>query len=147
MIQRADGPFAYHLAVVVDDAASGINQVVRGADLLSSTPRQIYLQRVLAYPSPTYSHLPLVLNPDGTKLSKRDNAVSLAAGGDLTRTGCDLLGAAFRFLGQPAPAELQGLSCREILAWGVAHADPVRIPGSDAPFAPPPAPVPFPVVL
>ncbi|HYS42393.1 MAG TPA: tRNA glutamyl-Q(34) synthetase GluQRS, partial [Geobacteraceae bacterium] len=80
VIQRADGPFAYHLAVVVDDAESGVNQVVRGSDLLSSTPRQIYLQKVLGYPTPDYCHLPLVVNPDGTKLSKRDSAVSLAAG-------------------------------------------------------------------
>ena len=142
VIQRADGPFAYHLAVVVDDAASGVNQVVRGADLLSSTPRQIYLQRVLGQPTPGYSHLPLLLNADGTKLSKRDNAISLAAGGDLTLIGGTLLCAAFSFLGQqPAPAALAGASCRELLAWGVAHADPLRIPNSQGSLAPPPSPI------
>lgn len=76
VIRRADGPFAYQLAVVVDDAEQGVTQVVRGADLLSSTPRQIALQRALGYPTPEYAHLPLVLNADGTKVSKRDGAVA-----------------------------------------------------------------------
>jgi glutamyl-Q tRNA(Asp) synthetase len=77
VIRRADGPFAYQLAVVVDDAAQGVNQVVRGADLLSSTARQIALQRALGYPTPEYAHLPLVVNPDGSKLGKRDGALPL----------------------------------------------------------------------
>ena len=134
VIQRADGPFAYHLAVVVDDAESGVNQVVRGADLLSSTPRQIYLQRLLGYPTPSYSHLPLVIDPHGGKLSKRDNAVSLAAGLDLARAGGSLLLAALQFLGQSPPPSLHGGSCREIFAWGVAHAEPRLIPRESAPL-------------
>src|SRR5947209_16767 len=77
VVKRADGVFAYQLAVVVDDAAQGVTQVVRGADLLSSTPRQIALQRALGYPSPEYIHLPLVLGPDGKKLGKRDGALPL----------------------------------------------------------------------
>ena len=77
VIKRADGVFAYQLAVVVDDAAQGVTQVVRGGDLLSSTPRQIALQRALGYPTPVYAHLPLVTNPDGTKLGKRDGALPL----------------------------------------------------------------------
>lgn len=77
VIKRADGPFAYQLAVVVDDAEQGVTQVVRGGDLLSSTPRQIALQRALGLPTPTYAHLPLVLGPDGTKLGKRDGALPL----------------------------------------------------------------------
>jgi len=121
VIHRADGPYAYHLAVVVDDAAAGVNQVVRGADLLSSTPRQIYLQRVFAYPTPSYYHLPLVTGPGGSKLSKRDNAVSIAAGRDLAREGGTLLLSALRFLGQAPPASLAGASPREILQWGVAN--------------------------
>ncbi|HEY6872720.1 MAG TPA: tRNA glutamyl-Q(34) synthetase GluQRS [Geobacteraceae bacterium] len=134
VIQRADGPFAYHLAVVVDDAESGVNQVVRGADLLSSTPRQIYLQKVLGYPTPDYCHLPLVVNPDGTKLSKRDNAVSLTAGLDTAQRGGELLIAALRFLGQLPPPSLHGAPCGEILSWAVAHFDPARIRQVSAPL-------------
>ena len=77
IIKRADGIFAYQLAVVVDDADQGITQVVRGEDLLESTPRQIALQRALGLPTPEYAHLPLALNPDGRKMSKREGAVPL----------------------------------------------------------------------
>ena len=71
VLRRADGQFTYQLAVVVDDARQNINQVVRGADLLESTARQIYLQSLLGFATPTYAHLPLLLNKDGAKLSKR----------------------------------------------------------------------------
>lgn len=77
VVRRADGPFAYQLAVVVDDAAQGVTQVVRGADLLESTARQIALQRALGLPTPGHAHLPLVLGPDGAKLGKRDGALPL----------------------------------------------------------------------
>lgn len=77
IVKRADGVFAYQLAVVVDDAAQGVTQVVRGGDLLTSTPRQIALQRALGYLTPQYAHVPLVLAPDGTKLGKRDGALPL----------------------------------------------------------------------
>lgn len=78
VVRRGDGVAAYNLAVVVDDAAQGIDQVVRGDDLLSSSPRQAYLARLLGYPEPSYAHVPLVLNEDGARLAKRDGAVTLA---------------------------------------------------------------------
>jgi glutamyl-Q tRNA(Asp) synthetase len=128
VVKRADGPFAYQLAVVVDDAEAEVNQVVRGADLLYSTPRQIHLHRLLGYESPAYFHLPLVTGPNGDKLSKRDNAVSLAGGRNLQKEGGNLLFAALRFLGQEPPISLRGASCREILAWGVANFYSSNIP-------------------
>jgi glutamyl-tRNA synthetase len=86
VLRRNDGVPAYNLAVVVDDAAQGIDQVVRGDDLLSSTPRQIHLARLLGLTVPTYAHVPLVLAPDGSRLAKRHGAVTLA---DLAGRGVD----------------------------------------------------------
>lgn len=77
LVQRSDGVMAYQLAVVVDDALMGISQVVRGQDLLGSTARQIYLQRLLGYAQPTYAHVPLLVAPDGRRLSKRDRDLDL----------------------------------------------------------------------
>lgn len=77
VLRRGDGVVAYNLAVVVDDAAQGIDQVVRGDDLLSSSPRQAYLGALLGYRAPAYAHVPLVLNGDGKRLAKRDGAVTL----------------------------------------------------------------------
>lgn len=105
VVRRADGLFAYQLAVVVDDAEQGINQVVRGADLLTSTPRQIALQRALGFPTPEYAHLPLVVNADGSKLGKRDGALPLPSL-DERRIG-ETLAPALRHLGidvAPGPA-------------------------------------------
>lgn len=79
ILRRSDGVFAYQLAVVVDDALMGVNQVVRGGDLLTSTPRQIYLQQLLGYPTPEYCHVPLLCAPDGRRLSKREADLTLAA--------------------------------------------------------------------
>jgi glutamyl-tRNA synthetase len=78
VVRRGDGVAAYNLAVVVDDAAQGIDQVVRGDDLLSSSPRQAYLASVLGHPQPAYAHVPLVLNADGARLAKRDGAITIA---------------------------------------------------------------------
>lgn len=79
ILRRSDGLYAYQLAVVADDAAMGITEVVRGRDLLSSTPQQLYLQEVLDFPHPSYCHLPLLLAPDGRRLSKREGDLSLRA--------------------------------------------------------------------
>ena len=119
---------------MVDDAESAVNQVVRGADLLSSTPRQIHLQRLFGYPEPDYFHLPLVTDPDGAKLSKRDNAVSLAASRDLEREGHLLLFDSLRFLGQNPPLFLREASCVEILSWVVAHFSLAAVPRMPGPF-------------
>lgn len=133
-VQRADGGIAYHLAVVVDDALSGVTQVVRGADLAASTPRQIYLQRLLGYATPSYAHLPLVTGTGGAKLSKRDSAVSTAGGRGLGRAASTLLRAALRFLGQDTPAALEGAPATEILEWAGANFDPGRVPNISRPF-------------
>ena len=79
LLRRSDGLFAYQLAVVVDDAAMGVTEVVRGADLLSSTPRQLLLYELLGLPAPRFRHFPLLLSPDGRRLSKRDGDLGLAA--------------------------------------------------------------------
>lgn len=94
LLKRADGFWAYQLAVVVDDAAQGVTHVVRGADLLDSTARQIYLQHVLGYPTPAYLHIPLVRRSDGEKLSKQSGAQALALAHPL-----DALHAVAEFLG------------------------------------------------
>ena len=79
ILRRSDGVYAYQLAVVVDDGLSGVTQVVRGSDLLSSTPRQLYLQELLGFPAPRYAHVPLLLAPDGRRLSKRDGDLDMGA--------------------------------------------------------------------
>ncbi|UXI70421.1 tRNA glutamyl-Q(34) synthetase GluQRS [Tahibacter amnicola] len=99
VIRRVEGYFAYQLAVVVDDAAQGITEVVRGADLLDSTPRQIWLQEVLALPQPAYLHLPLAMGPDGRKLSKQDRSRPVDGSDPLPA-----LHAALAFLGVSLPA-------------------------------------------
>ncbi len=123
VLRRADGLFAYQLAVVVDDIDAGVTQVVRGADLLSSTPRQIYLYRCLQQPLPDYYHLPLVLGADQEKLSKRHGPSAL-----ITQQNSSLaIWQALRFLGQPVPDELRRASGRELLSWGELNFDHTRI--------------------
>ena len=115
VLKRADGYWAYQLAVVVDDADQGVTHIVRGSDLLESTGRQIYLQRLLGLPTPSYMHVPVVLNESGEKLSKQTGAQAL----DLAHPLDELLRAA-RFLGLPI-ADAQSISSfwrLAIAAWG-----------------------------
>lgn len=120
VIKRADGLFAYQLAVVVDDHHQGITQVVRGADLLDSTNRQIYLQKTLGFVTPEYMHLPIVISADGKKLSKRtrtDPVVLQDPASAITR--------ALRFLGQDPP---MGFTLNALWEWALVHWDSNRIP-------------------
>lgn len=126
-VRRGDGEYAYQLAVVVDDHLAGVTQVVRGEDLLASTPRQIYIQSVLGYQQPEYCHLPLVTGPGGAKLSKRDNLISHQLRNIRGGEG-RLLFDVLRFLGQNPPVGLERCSCSDILDWGVSHFDLERIP-------------------
>ena len=131
---RADGLFAYQLAVVVDDAEQGVNSVVRGIDLLDSTPRQIWLQQCLGVATPTYAHLPVVVNAAGEKLSKQTRAPAIDA-----REGGRLLAQALAFLGHRLPVELVGGPLPEIWAWATGHWSLDRVPAVRAicPGAPP----------
>jgi glutamyl-Q tRNA(Asp) synthetase len=122
VVKRADGPFAYQLAVVVDDAAQGVTEVVRGADLLSSTARQILLQRALSLPTPSYAHLPLVLAPDGSKLGKRDGALPLETLSDARVR--ETLARALRALGQ----DVEEGTAPEMLASAARSFAPARVP-------------------
>lgn len=113
VLLRADGLFAYQLAVVVDDADVGVTEVVRGADLLDSTCRQILLQRLLGYPVPAYAHLPVACNAAGEKLSKQTLARAVEAA-EPARLLVDVLD----FLGQRPPAGLAGSGLAAVWAWG-----------------------------
>lgn len=123
VVRRADGLHAYHLAVVVDDAAQGMDQIVRGADLLDSTPRQIHLQRLLGLPTPVYAHLPVAVNTHGQKLSKQTHAAPL----DVRRPAA-ALAMALEFLGHKPPRELAAAASSELLAWAGEHFDLARVP-------------------
>jgi len=112
VLRRADGLFAYQLAVVVDDQFQGITDIVRGADLLASTPRQIWLQHCLGAATPDYAHLPVASNAAGEKLSKQTLAPAL----DPRLAGRSLV-QALRFLGQAAPDELLSAPLAEVWCW------------------------------
>ncbi|HET20510.1 MAG TPA: tRNA glutamyl-Q(34) synthetase GluQRS, partial [Chromatiales bacterium] len=123
VIWRVEDIASYHLAVVVDDAWQGVTDVVRGHDLLDSTPRQILLQRLLGLPTPRYLHLPLALGPDGQKLSKQNLAPALAL-----ETSARELARALDFLGQSPDEALREARPAEILAWAVRNWRPAAIP-------------------
>ncbi|MDP1593347.1 MAG: tRNA glutamyl-Q(34) synthetase GluQRS [Gallionella sp.] len=122
VVKRADGLFAYQLAVAVDDAFQHITHIVRGADLLYSTPRQIHLQHLLGLSTPTYMHLPVALNAQGEKLSKQTLAPAIGRD-DVVTTLIKVL----KFLQQQPPEELRGATIEQILLWGAANWRPEKL--------------------
>jgi glutamyl-Q tRNA(Asp) synthetase len=130
VLKRVDNIFAYHLAVVVDDQLQGINQVVRGADLLENTCLHIYLQQRLSFSTPEYMHIPLVNNARGVKLSKQTGARALDH-----RHAPRLLIAALRHLEQAPPQDLEYHDPFEILQWAIDNWNPALIPAQSAAVA------------
>lgn len=131
VLRRADGLFAYQLAVAVDDDFQAISNIVRGADLLASTPRQIWLQRCLGFSTPIYAHLPVAANAAGEKLSKQTLArplLSEIAAAELVR--------ALDFLGQAVPAELARATVAEVWAWALENWSFAAIPRAPAIIVP-----------
>lgn len=127
IIHRRDGLFAYNLAVVVDDHYQGVTEIVRGADLIEPTVRQISLYQQLGWPVPDYMHLPLVITPGGGKLSKQNHAPSLPADDPRPVLAC-----ALHFLGQPLPELWRDLSRDALLKQAIKQWDPGKIPMKDA---------------
>lgn len=123
VLRRRDGLFSYQLAVVVDDQYQGITHIMRGSDLLDSTPRQIYLQQRLGYTQPEYAHLPVAINPDGQKLSKQNHAAALVPGNEAHN-----LFTALVWLQQAPPPALAKQTISEILDWGIRHWALAKIP-------------------
>lgn len=128
IVKRKDSLIAYQLAVTVDDNFQGITHVIRGADLIESTFRQVYLQQRLGFTKPLYGHTTLVTDSAGLKLSKQTQATAL----DVDSTG-HLLIAALCVLNQEPPAELRFLTADEILYWAIEHWQPRRMPSSPVP--------------
>ena len=124
VVERRDGLTSYQLAVVVDDGFQGVTRVVRGADLLSSTPWQLDLQAALSLPRPIYGHLPLVVEPDGSKLSKSRRSVAL----DPAQVAQGLT-STLTLLSQSPPPDLGRLSIRDVWKWALAHWDPQALVG------------------
>jgi len=123
VLYRADDIYAYQLAVVVDDAEQGITDIVRGADLLGSTPRQLHLQKLLGLPQPSYAHLPVAVNAAGEKLSKQTFAAPVDAVKPLPA-----LAAALSFLGQQPPRELARGTVKEFWDWALKNWKLERVP-------------------
>jgi glutamyl-tRNA synthetase len=132
VVRRSDGAVAYQLAVVVDDAAQGIEEVVRGADLMDSTPRQLMLYRLLGLPAPRYAHVPLVLGPDGRRLAKRHGAVTLADRRALGERPEEVLA------WMASSLELTEFERRPTLADLLARFDPARLPREPTVLVPEP---------
>ncbi len=116
VVRRRDGLPAYQLAVVVDDHLQGVTEVVRGVDLLESTHRQVWLQQLLGYPSPSYAHIPVAVGGDGQKLSKATQAAALPNDRPVA-----VIHRALEALGQSPPPELADAPMREIWGWAFGH--------------------------
>lgn len=123
VLLRADGQYAYQLAVVMDDGLQGVSHVVRGADLLDSTGRQIHLQRLLGHPQPEYAHLPVATNAAGEKLSKQTRAAPV----EVTQASA-AISAALAFLGQRPPADLGAAPLGEVWQWARENWQLERVP-------------------
>ncbi|MGE0373189.1 MAG: tRNA glutamyl-Q(34) synthetase GluQRS [Gammaproteobacteria bacterium] len=123
VIWRVEDLPAYHLAAVIDDAALGATEIVRGTDLIDSAPRQRYLQRLLGFAEPTYLHLPVAVDAHGQKLSKQQHAPAID-----TLPPAFVLSAALAWLGHPPPVELADASHRELLAWAMTAWSLPRVP-------------------
>jgi len=123
IIRRRDGLISYQLAVTVDDNAQGITDIMRGSDLLGSTHRQIFLQRMLGFPQPNYAHLPIATSENNLKLSKQNLALALPFGRESKN-----LWIALKWLNQDPPQDLQLLSTEKIVGWAVENWDPTKIP-------------------
>jgi glutamyl-tRNA synthetase len=140
VLQRNDGVPAYNLAVVLDDALQGVTQVVRGDDLLSSTPRQIHLQRLLGLTTPTYGHVPLVMGDDGERLSKRHGSVTLAELGDAGASTALVVAELLRSFGCETDASsdvsslLSGVASSFVIG-AITPGEAVYSPDPDAPAA------------
>lgn len=127
IIQRRDGYFSYHLASGIDDAEQGITEVVRGADLLECTPCQLHVQNKLQLASPQYCHLPIIVNPDGQKLSKQSHAEAIHPDNAVS-----LLYNALILLGQSPPADIMDASRDELWQWAIRHWQIKDVPADSA---------------
>jgi glutamyl-Q tRNA(Asp) synthetase len=123
ILRRRDQIYAYVLAVTVDDAAQGVTHIVRGADLLDNTPRQIYLQRLLGLPEPSYAHVPVLTEADGGKLAKSRRSVRLSAESPLPQ-----LLSVFSLLGLKPPPSLASATIAEAWGWAIKEWDLNRVP-------------------
>ncbi|MFM8330761.1 MAG: tRNA glutamyl-Q(34) synthetase GluQRS [Candidatus Methylumidiphilus sp.] len=133
IVFRRDGIYAYHLATVVDDARAGVTEVLRGFDLLDSTPPQIHLQRLLGLPTPAYCHVPVIVDRHGVKLSKQNLAAPVDG-----RDPAAVLLSLLSLLRQAPPAELVDAPVAEILAWAIASWDIAKLSGAAAVAEPEP---------
>jgi glutamyl-Q tRNA(Asp) synthetase len=123
ILKRRDQIYAYVLAVTVDDAAQGVTHIVRGADLLDNTPRQIYLQRLLGLPEPRYAHVPVLTEADGGKLAKSRRSVGLSADSPVPQ-----LRTVFSLLGLAPPPLLASATIAEAWRWAIAQWDLNQVP-------------------